>query len=111
MTTLAGSLPKGGHNGLEAIRSQLVQHPQTAHLVVALVDCKKVTTDTDTGDTEPTARIRAIEVVDKANEERLSALLQRLYEERTGQPGALWDLATGTLYFDADTPADRGGPE
>lgn len=63
MTKLAAALPKGTANGLGAISQTLVDEPHRVHAVVALVDCKKTTTDYDSGEVVPTARIRRIEVV------------------------------------------------
>ena len=60
MTKIASGLPKGDGNGLNALARALIDSPQDIHVVVALIDCKKTTTDNDTGEVEPTARIRRI---------------------------------------------------
>ena len=56
MTKLASALPKGEANGLNALSRKLTDEPEAVHVVIALVDCKSITTDVDTGDVEPTAR-------------------------------------------------------
>jgi hypothetical protein len=83
---LAGKLPEGDRNGLGAIASELVDNPEKVHVVIALVDCSKVTTNVDTGDVVPTARIRRIEAI-KGGEDgrRMRMLLRREWERRTGK--------------------------
>jgi hypothetical protein len=83
---IAGALPDGEANGLSAIARQLVDSPSTVHVVVALVDCSKITTKTDSGDVIPTARIRRIEAItDPSDGHRLRVLLRREWERRTGK--------------------------
>jgi hypothetical protein len=83
---LAASLPNGEGNGLAAIAGELVDTPEKVHVVVALVDCSKITTETDSGDIIPTARIRRIEAInDSADGHHLRKLLRRQYERRTGK--------------------------
>lgn len=84
--SLAGALPEGEANGLNAIARELVDSPNTVHVVIALVDCSKITTKTDSGDIVPTARIRRIEAIkDPADGHRLRVLLRREWERRTGK--------------------------
>lgn len=86
MTSLASSLPEGDRNGLAAIAGELVEHPETVHVVVALIDCSKVTRNTDTGDVVPTVRVRRIEAIRDAEDgRRMRALLRREWERRTGK--------------------------
>jgi hypothetical protein len=83
---LSGSLPEGEANGLSAIMRELVESPNTVHVVIALVDCSAVTTKTDSGDVIPTARIRRIEAIKDASDgHRLRVLLRREWERRTGK--------------------------
>ena len=42
MTKLASALPKGESNGLEALARELIDSPSSVHVVVALVDCKRI---------------------------------------------------------------------
>jgi hypothetical protein len=83
---LNAALPKGANDGLSPISDALVDQPHRVRVVLALVDCKSITTDADTGDVIPTARIRRIEAItDPADGARLVRLLKRSYERRTGQ--------------------------
>lgn len=85
MTKLGSALPKGDANGLSAISTSLIKQPQMFHCVVALVDCSKITTDTDSGDVEATARIRHIEVVTGTERDQVEAMLHAALKERTGK--------------------------
>lgn len=83
---LASSTPNGENNGLLALWEALISSPQDVHVVVALVDCKRITTDSDTGEIVPTARIRRIEPINDAEDgKRLIRLLRRAFEQRTGK--------------------------
>lgn len=84
MTNLAGRLPKD--HGLSVLQSQLVDSPQTKHIVLAVVDCRKVTSDMDSGEIEPTARILRIEAVLRQDYDQAERLLRRSLEQRHGQP-------------------------
>ena len=90
MTKLASKLPKGEADGLAALSRELIDNPQAVHVVVALVDCQKVTTDMDSGDVEPTARIRRIECQD--DREVVGKILRRAMEKRTGKAVLPFDL-------------------
>lgn len=92
MTKLASSLPAGEGNGLDAIASELIDQPHDIHVVVALVDCKKITTDNDTGEIEPTARIRRIEAITEADRDLAAKMLRRALEKRTGKTVLPFDL-------------------
>ena len=84
MAKLTSALPKGEANGLAALDRDLIDSPSTVHVVIALVDCKKITTDMDSGDTEPVARIRRIEVI-REDKEVAAVMLRRALEVRTGK--------------------------
>lgn len=92
MTRLASGLPKGEGNGLGAIARALIDEPHRIHVVVALVDCKKITTDNDSGEVEPTARIRRIEVIEDQDHDLAAKMLRRALERRTGQTVLPFDL-------------------
>lgn len=92
MTKLASGLPKGDGNGLVAIARQLIDQPHDVHVVIALVDCKKVTTDNDDGTIEPTARIRRIEAITEADKDLAAKMLRRALEKRTGKTVLPFDL-------------------
>ena len=83
---IAGALPAGEANGLAAIARELVDSPNQVHVVIALVDCSKITTKTDSGDVIPTARIRRIEAIkDPEDGRRMRMLLRREYAVRAGR--------------------------
>lgn len=85
MTKLAGALPKGERNGLTAIDRKLVDEPWRSHIVIGVVDCKKITTDTDTGDTEATARVTRIEVIHGEDLTTAEQLMLRAVQRRNGE--------------------------
>jgi hypothetical protein len=91
---ITSGLPDGDANGLVAVQGALVGDPHQKHVVIALMDCKSTTTDNDTGDVTPTARVRRIEVVAKESEDgkRLIQLMRRAYEARTGKAVLPLDL-------------------
>lgn len=84
MAKLAAALPNGERNGLSNITGQLCDSPHVKHLVIAVVDCKSVVTDMDTGEITPTARILRIEPVMRADYGTAEALLRRALEMRHG---------------------------
>jgi len=92
VTKLAGNLPPGEGNGLNALARALIDTPEDVHVVVALVDCKSTRTDHDTGDVEPTARIRRIEVISEDDRPFASKMMRRALEKRTGKTVLPFDL-------------------
>lgn len=93
MTKIASSLPGGDANGLTSIARQLIDSPHDIHVVVALVDCKRITTDNDSGEVVPTARIRRIEALVDPEDMALSQkMLRRALERRTGKTVLPFDL-------------------
>lgn len=92
MTKLASSLPGGDANGLTAIARELIDSPHEVHVVVAIVDCKRTTTDNDSGEVIPTARIRRIEVIDKDDRDLAAKMMRRALEGRTGKTVLPFDL-------------------
>lgn len=81
---IGGGLPKGDHNGLGPILRELIDHPHRLHVVLAIVDCKSINTDNDTGEIVPTARIRRIEAVTPADLKTAEQLMRRASEKRAG---------------------------
>lgn len=115
MTKLSSVLPKGDADGLGVLSRHLIDDPHTGRVVIAVIDCKSITTDLDSGDVNPTARIRHIEWVQQ-DEEVVRRLLVRAMEERTGKavlPFVLEedlrvtfadvDLTTGEIIGDSET--------
>lgn len=83
MTKLTSKLP--ATNGLNALGDQLVRIPHGVHAVLALVDCSKITTNTDTDSAEATARILRVEAIGDEDKPAAAAIMRRALEERTGQ--------------------------
>lgn len=100
MTKLASTLPKAlEDDGLSSLNRRLVQNPKHQHLVVAVVDCKKVETETDDGATIATARVVQIEpIYNEADQDLVQLILRRASDTRNGRlplPGI--DLTTGEV--------------
>lgn len=93
MTALSGKTPQGDGNGLSAIEADLVHNPKELHVVIALIDCMKITTNADSGEITPTVRIRRIEVVaEKEDRAVAEGLMRRALDQRTGREALPYDL-------------------
>lgn len=105
---IASQLPKGPQNGFTAIDRALVNQPETSHFVVAEVDCKSITTDTDTGDTEPTIRILHVEVIGEKSGalELVQKAMDAAYRRRTGDNPLPFDLRTAYGVFTGSHTVD-----
>lgn len=88
MTKLSSSLPKEYEDdGLSSINRDLVSDPSDTHVVIAIIDCKQITTDTDTGLQVATARILQIEPLhDEGAADAAREMLSQAKERRTNQP-------------------------
>jgi hypothetical protein len=91
---LASALPKADeNNGLVTIVDALLSEPTTMHVAVVVLDCSKITTDVDTGDAIPTARVLRAEVIsDPEAKKRLGQYARRAFESRTGKTVLPLDL-------------------
>jgi hypothetical protein len=86
MTKLSSGLPRDPEkNGLAWIARDLVARPMNRHLMIAVVDCSKITTDTDTGMREPTVRVLRIERVHPHDVPEVERLVRRALEYRSGE--------------------------
>lgn len=86
VTKLSSSLPKDySDDGLGSINRELVEHPTNVHVVIALLDCKSITTDVDSGFDIATARILHIEPLREHEADRAREMLLNAQERRTGQ--------------------------
>ena len=91
--SVSGRLPDGDGNGLNTVLSDLIRDPKKLHVCIAIVDGKKVTTDADSGETVPTARIRRIEVLlDEDDMKVAERLMRRALDRRTGREALPYDL-------------------
>lgn len=84
-TAFSGALPKGDANGLGPAVRGLIDEPHRYHVIIGIIDCAKVTTNNDTGEIIPTARIRRIEVVLAGDLTAAEQLMRRALEHRTGR--------------------------
>jgi hypothetical protein len=87
MTKLSGTLPKEySDDGLGSINQELIAHPHETRVVVALIDCKTITKDADSGLEVATARILHVEpITDPDHEDRAREMLLDAQEQRTGR--------------------------
>jgi len=103
MTKLSSSLPKEyDEDGLGSINSELVARPTDTQMIVAMIDCKSVTRDIDSGLDIATARILHIEPLREHEAEQARDLLANAQERRTGKrpiPGIV-DGGTGEVLRD-----------
>jgi hypothetical protein len=90
--SIAGSLPKGDANGIGPAVRMLIDEPHRFHVILSIIDCKKVTTDNDTGEVVPTARIRRLEVVLRDDLPVAEQLMRRALESRNGRTVLPLDL-------------------
>ncbi|MEJ1195060.1 hypothetical protein [Pseudarthrobacter sp. CCNWLW207] len=100
MTKLSSSLPKEyDEDGLGSINSDLVARPTDTQMVIAMIDCKSITRDIDTGLDIATARILHIEPLREHEAEQAREMLSNAQERRTGKrpiPGIV-DGGTGEI--------------
>lgn len=89
---LSSRLPDGDRNGLDLLIPALVASPDATHAVLLLVDCKSVTTDTDTGASVPTIRPLRAEVIRPEDLAAAEKLIRRALEARTGHTTLPLDL-------------------
>ena len=82
---ISGTLPKGDANGAAAIAADLIAEPHHFKVLLMIVDCKKVTSDVDTGETVPTARVRRIEAVLPQDLQAAEHIMRRSLENRLGR--------------------------
>lgn len=96
---LGSSLPNDDRNGIGAISAPLVDNPGAKQLIVAVVDCKTINIDVDSGDNVPTARILAVEAFEPHSVigKQLREIVRRKYAQRTGR---------AELPFEDTNPAD-----
>lgn len=98
MTRLSGSLPKGVRNGLDHLAPKLLGDPTAPRLLIVSVDCLSETTNHDTGEVVPTARVLAVEAVAPRDVATVEAAMHHARDLRTGDAPALaFDPVTGEV--------------
>jgi hypothetical protein len=112
---LMGALPGGDNNGAAAIGGELVRDPHRMHPMLVIVDCRRVSTDADTGEQTATVRVRRIEALLPDDLPAAQRLLRRALEHRLGKTVLPLDLedeitaAFEQLTLDLDGDADESG--
>jgi hypothetical protein len=82
---ISSTLPRGDANGAAAIAADLIAEPHRFKVLLMIVDCRKVTTDHDSGEQVPTARVRRVEAVLPPDLPAAEQLMRRSLEKRTGR--------------------------
>lgn len=83
---LSGAAPEDDDaNGLLTVQQEAIDYPDRPHVVIAVMDTKTLTVDTDSGATVPTMRIKRIEVVPEEHREAAYGMFAAAYADRTGQ--------------------------
>lgn len=83
---MLSALPDGDANGMTSLARILLEEPEQTHVVIAVVNCKKSTTDYDKHTREAYARVIRIEPINDAEDVTLAEqLMRRGLERRTGQ--------------------------
>jgi hypothetical protein len=118
MPKLSSGLPKeADRNGLYALAGKLLNDPTERHVVVAVVDCSKITTNTDTGEREATVRVLRIEAVAPQDDREAQRLVRRALEHRTSVDVLPIELERdleewfGEFTFDPETGEIRTAPD
>ena len=90
--SVASKLPDGDGNGLVAIHSTLIRRPHKCHVIIAIIDCSKITTNPDTGEISPTVRLRRVEVITDEDVPTAELLMMRSLDSRLGHEQLPFDL-------------------
>jgi hypothetical protein len=81
-------------DGLGAIAEELAKNPLQARIIVATVECTRVTHNVKDGTDIPTVKLTAVEVCEGTDAVQVSTIMERLYAARTGRddlPQSLFD--------------------
>jgi hypothetical protein len=91
-------------DGLGAIAEELAKNPLQARIIVATVECTRVTHNVKDGTDVPTVRLTAVEVCEGTDAVTVSTIMERLYAGRTGRDDLPQSL------FDPPQPDDEEQP-
>ena len=110
--SLSSRLPRGDGNGLGAIARDLIHNPEKIHALIVLVDCTKLITEVDSGETIPLLRIRRAEAIRKSDLGEAQRLVRRAWEERCGTTVLPIEMEDDIkLVFEGFDPAADPEPE
>ncbi len=104
-------LPKGDENGLYAIAADLISDRKRFRAVIAIVDCRRVNIDSDTGEETATIRMRRVEVVLPGDLAAAEKLMRRSLEKRTGATTLPLELEEEIEQAFRDLPDEEPGEE
>lgn len=110
MIKFGTKLPKkDDKNGLGVIARELLRDPAKPHLAIVVLDTSKITRDIENDDVYPTVRVVAIEPIVNGDVAKLRTMLQRAYEERTGnlELPADWEAVLAEMSSPRLPGADR----
>lgn len=91
-------------DGLSASSEDIAKAPLQPRVVVAVLECTRVTHNVTDGTDTPTMKLTAVELCEGADALQVTSMLERLYNARTGR-----DDHQPTL-FDRDHEAAPGAP-
>lgn len=101
---LSSKLPDYPENGLEAVAHELVTKPEDVVVVVVRLDTVRLTTDLDTGNIVPTARILSIEPLRDGSEAQTAVdLMRSAFEARTGLAQLPFESDDAAMQAEADS--------
>ena len=127
MTKLTNGLTKGQGDGLASLARLALRAPRRRRLAIAILDCSKITVDTETSAEEATMRVIRLEPVASEDVPAVEKLYVRAIEAREGRQmlpldiqvkleeafgeGYGIDPATGEIIVpDLEDPAPGEGP-
>lgn len=94
MTKLTSGLSKGTGDGLASLARLALRAPRRRRLAIAVLDCSKITVDTETQAKEATMRVIRLEPVAPEDVPEIERLYVRAIEAREGQKMLPLDMRT-----------------
>ncbi len=92
MTKLTNGLTKGQGDGLASLARLALRAPRRRRLAIAILDCSKITVDTETSAEEATMRVIRLEPVASEDVPTVEKLYVRAIEAREGHQMLPLDL-------------------
>lgn len=92
MTKLVSGLTKGQGDGLASVARLALRAPRRRRLAIAILDCSKITVDTETSAKEATMRVIRLEPVAAEDVPTVEKLYVRAIEAREGRQMLPLDL-------------------
>lgn len=92
MTKLTNGLTKGQGDGLASLARLALRAPRRRRLAIVVLDCSKITVDTETAAEEATMRVIRLEPVASEDVSAVEKLYVRAIEAREGRQMLPFDL-------------------